>query len=154
MKSVIPLVFILLLQTILAGCAGKPEAPKAVPIQSPLKALLALHEEWQGVPYRFGGSSKRGIDCSALVALALKDMLGRQLPRTVAEQRRLGKEVPRNELQSGDLLFFKTGSSSRHVGIYLDKDRFLHASTSKGVTISSLLNPYWAAKYWVAKRLR
>ncbi|WP_425313972.1 NlpC/P60 family protein [Shewanella salipaludis] len=133
--------------------AAEPAAPRSVPQLTHYQALLALHEEWRGVPYRFGGNSKRGIDCSALVALALKDMLGKQLPRTVAEQRRLGKEVPRNELQSGDLLFFKTGSSSRHVGIYLDKDRFLHASTSKGVTVSSLLNPYWAAKYWVAKRL-
>jgi cell wall-associated NlpC family hydrolase len=65
----------------------------------------------------------------------------------------LGKKVSQNNLKPGDLVFFKTGLFSRHVGIYLDKRKFLHASTSVGVTISSLDNQYWKKNYWKSVRI-
>ncbi len=75
------------------------------------------------------------------------------LPRTVDEQRKLGFAVKKSQLKVGDLLFFKTGWSSRHVGIYIGNNEFMHASTSQGVMISSLDNSYWKQKYWQARRL-
>lgn len=115
--------------------------------------LMAFHHEWKGTPYRYGGMSKRGVDCSALVYLAYKDILGRKLPRTTADQKSLGHKVSKRELKTGDLVFFKTGWSTRHVGIYLSDSKFLHASTSQGVMISTLNNSYWQRKYWLSRSL-
>jgi len=65
----------------------------------------------------------------------------------------MGKSISRKELKAGDLVFFKTGWLTKHVGIYIAGDKFLHASTSKGVTISYLTNAYWQSKYWKARRI-
>lgn len=116
--------------------------------------LLAYHQDWAGTPYRLGGMSKQGVDCSGFVYLAYLDIVGEKLPRSVNAQRVLGKEVPREALEVGDLVFFKTGKSARHVGIYMGDARFLHASTKKGVKISSLNNEYWKPRFWFAKRLK
>ena len=115
--------------------------------------LMAFHHECKGTPYRYGGMSKRGVDCSALVYLAYKDILGRKLPRTTGDQKSLGHKVSKRELKTGDLVFFKTGWSTRHVGIYLSDSKFLHASTSQGVMISTLNNSYWQRKYWLSRSL-
>jgi lipoprotein Spr len=115
--------------------------------------LMQLHKEWKGTPYRFGGMSKRGIDCSGFVAVGFKDKFGITLPRTTDEQRIIGQSVSKSQLREGDLVFFKTGWSTRHVGIYIGNHQFLHASTSQGVMISSLNNSYWKQKYWLARRL-
>lgn len=115
--------------------------------------LYAQYNKWRGVRYRLGGSSKRGIDCSAFVQVTFKAKLGVNLPRTTSLQSRLGKEIGKNELQAGDLVFFRTGSNSRHVGIYLEENKFLHASQSRGVTISKLDNTYWRANYWKSIRI-
>ena len=66
---------------------------------------------------------------------------------------KLGKSIAKNELKTGDLVFFRTSRNTRHVGIYLNDNKFIHASSSKGVTTSSLKNKYWSQKYWTAKRL-
>ena len=121
---------------------------------APLRAtLLAQHAEWKGVPYRYGGMSQRGVDCSGFVHLTFRSRLGMEVPRTTAELLQAGNPVKRNHLQVGDLVFFRTGPGNRHVGIYLGKGDFLHASTSRGVITSSLANPYWASRYWQARRL-
>ncbi len=115
--------------------------------------LYTQYHKWQGVRYRLGGSSKRGIDCSAFVQITFKTKLGVNLPRTTRLQSRLGKEIRKNELQAGDLVFFRTGPASRHVGIYLEENKFLHASQRRGVTISKLDNAYWRANYWKSIRI-
>lgn len=115
--------------------------------------LLAFHSQWRGTPYRLGGLSKKGLDCSGMVYLAYKDIVGQYLPRTVLGQKILGEEINRHELKIGDLVFFKVNPRVQHVGIYVGDNNFLHASTKKGVKISSLNNVYWAPRYWMAKRL-
>ena len=115
--------------------------------------LYTQYHKWRGVRYRLGGSSKRGIDCSAFVQVTFKTKLGVNLPRTTSLQSRMGKEVRKKELQAGDLVFFRTGANSRHVGIYLEKNKFLHASQSRGVIISKLDNNYWKANYWKSIRI-
>ncbi|AZG71413.1 C40 family peptidase [Shewanella livingstonensis] len=153
------------LVVLLSACASNPKvvvASKPVVIPPMLKPvapiwsesnLLSFHDQWKGTPYRLGGLNRNGIDCSGFVYLAYLDIVGDKLPRTVNAQRILGKEVPRNQLIIGDLVFFKTGRTARHVGIYMGQDRFLHASTKKGVKISSLNNIYWKPRFWFAKRL-
>ncbi|GGY99241.1 MULTISPECIES: NlpC/P60 family protein [Shewanella] len=150
---------LLTLLLILSGCSSapsQPTEPQAVPATNPLSTgeLKTVQQQWQGVPYRLGGSSKKGIDCSGFVAVTYQQLLAMSLPRTVEEQAELGYAVTRAQLRSGDLLFFKTGRVRRHVGIYLSNGEFMHASTSQGVTISSLNNDYWRRHYWQARRLQ
>ena len=115
--------------------------------------LFAQHAEWGGTRYRFGGVDKSGIDCSAFTSVTFATRFGIRLPRTTAEQVKLGAAVPRRALRPGDLIFFKTGIQDRHVGIYAGNRQFLHASTSRGVTLSSLDNPYWRNRFWQARRI-
>lgn len=116
------------------------------------QALLAEHERWLGTPYRLGGTTRRGIDCSALVQRVFAEAFGLELPRTTTQQVREGESVSRDALQPGDLVFFQPPGYYHHVGIYVGQGRFLHASTSRGVKISSLDNRYWRHYYWQARR--
>nr|WP_217904606.1 NlpC/P60 family protein [Vibrio floridensis] len=109
--------------------------------------------DWQGTPYLFGGDSKSGIDCSAFVQQAFTHAYQRSLPRTTKAQVQYSVEIRWDEKQLGDLLFFKTSKSDYHVGIYLTDKQFMHASTSKGVIISRLDNPYWASTFWQVRRV-
>jgi probable lipoprotein NlpC len=118
-----------------------------------LETLYLQHEEWKGVKYKVGGLGKKGIDCSGFVYMTFKSKLGVKLPRTTELQAQLGKPIDKGKLKAGDLVFFKTSLYVRHVGIYLEKGLFLHASKSKGVMISKLNNVYWKSKYWKAKRI-
>ncbi|MDO6678785.1 C40 family peptidase [Shewanella sp. 4_MG-2023] len=115
--------------------------------------LLQFHQQWQGTPYRLGGLTKKGLDCSGLVYVAYQDLVGPSIPRTVQGQTSLGTRIAKSDLQSGDLVFFKTTGSGRHVGVYLSGNRFLHVSTKKGVIISSMDNVYWKPRYWFASRI-
>jgi cell wall-associated NlpC family hydrolase len=117
---------------------------------------LALYEEylkWHGVAYKFGGNSKRGIDCSALVETLYADAFGIRIPRTTAKQIKRGVFIAKNRLREGDIIFFKTGWKSMHSGIYLERGNFIHTSTKHGVTISNINNPYWKSKYLESRRL-
>ena len=115
--------------------------------------LLSQYLEWQDTPYREGGLSKRGVDCSGFVYITFRSKFGYDIPRTTDSQVELGSTVNKSSLRSGDLIFFKTGFFSRHVGIYLNDSKFIHASTSRGVIVSSLNEWYWRKNYWTAKRL-
>tara|TARA_R110001583_G_scaffold33943_1_gene114524 strand:+ start:4319 stop:4828 length:510 start_codon:yes stop_codon:yes gene_type:complete len=108
---------------------------------------------WQGTPYRLGGNSKRGIDCSAFIKNVYAESFNIKLSRTTTEQVNEGYLVYRDQLKIGDLVFFKTGWNVRHVGIYMGNSEFIHASTSQGVMTSSLDNSYWTSKYWQARRI-
>jgi cell wall-associated NlpC family hydrolase len=106
-----------------------------------------------GVPYVFGGTSSNGFDCSGYVQHVFA-MLGYHIPRTADAQYYAGRRVAGAAIVPGDLVFFQTyASGPSHVGIYLGNDRFVHASSSRGVTISSLHESYWSARYLGAKRL-
>ena len=146
--------------SVLAGCSLVPDRNTYSPqtgrtySESIKKKLYAQYTQWRGTKYKLGGLNKNGIDCSGFVFVTYKSKLGRVLPRTTHLQVAVGSNVKRSELQAGDLVFFKTGKFKRHVGIYLDHGKFLHASTSKGVTISRLENNYWKSRYWRAKRIK
>ena len=114
--------------------------------------LYDFYAKWEGVRYKLGGESMTGIDCSAFIQKAFEEKLALEMPRTTLLQAKVGKEVSKNELELGDLVFFKTGKT-KHVGIYMENGKFMHASTSNGVTISDLDNSYFAKNYWKAQRI-
>lgn len=115
--------------------------------------LMRHYQVWYATPYRFGGNSRSGIDCSGFVQQTYRTVFKRELPRTTEEQADLGRRVSRNNLVVGDLVFFKTGWFKYHVGVYVGRDRFIHASESRGVIESSLNSSYWSKHYWKARRL-
>lgn len=115
--------------------------------------LYSFYKEWRGVKYRYGGESKRGVDCSSLIQKAYKQSYNIALPRTTKQQAKVGKQIKKSQLKTGDLIFFKTGKKSRHVGIYMKNGKFFHASTKKGVTISRLDNIYFSRHYWKSVRV-
>ena len=99
-----------------------------------------------GVPYVFGGTSASGFDCSGYVQHVFA-MLGHHIPRTADAQYDVGKRVSGSKMAPGDLVFFQTYTAGpSHVGIYLGNDRFVHASSSRGVMVSSLHQSYWKAR--------
>lgn len=117
------------------------------------RALLQQHKVWQGTPYKLGGHDMKGVDCSAFTKITYRQLFSIHLPRTTAGQAYYGERIKPAHLTPGDLVLFRTdGEKQRHVGIYVEDGIFLHASTSKGVTLSRLNNPYWKEHYWKAIR--
>ncbi len=116
--------------------------------------LILFAKKMLDIPYRFGGSSFMGIDCSAYVQKVF-GLLDVPLPRTAREQFHLGEPIEKEELSMGDLVFFKTYASfPSHVGIYLGNNLFIHASSrSRKVSIDSLDTPYYIKRFIGAKRL-
>ena len=108
-------------------------------------------------PYRYGGESRSGIDCSAFTQKVFQNSLNVNLPRTAREEFKRSKTFQvKNELKFGDLVYFNTSKRyyPGHVGIYLDDDLFAHASSSKGVIVSSLNNIYYSSKFIGANRVK
>ena len=136
---------------------SSPDEQQAEKTMSEEDLLFSLlrneYRYWKGTPYRLGGNSKKGIDCSALVQTVYKNSFNIAIARTTKQQVKLGAPVYKNALKVADLVFFKTRRERRHVGIYIGDNQFLHASTSQGVMISSLDNIYWRSRYWQSRRI-
>lgn len=116
--------------------------------------LYAYLAGWLGVPYRYGGNTRAGVDCSGLVFNAYQQVYTKKLYRSASEMLYNNcRKIGRGKLREGDLVFFRVGKGGRrsvnHVGIYLKDNRFIHASTLAGVIVSSLDQPYYR-KTWVA----
>ncbi len=108
------------------------------------KTLFEYISRWWATPYRIGGNDFNGIDCSGFIKGLSCEAYEKELPRTSREQSDVCTPITKDELQEGDLVFFKTGRGAvSHVGMYLANNKFVHASTSVGVTISDLDEPYW-----------
>ena len=117
--------------------------------------LFSFIESWYGTPYRYGGFSKDGVDCSGFTQALMSNIYQVNLPRISAEQYNQSKRISKKELKEGDLVFFKTnGSGISHVGIYLRNNRFVHASTSGGVMINDLGDDYYARRFAGSGRVR
>lgn len=160
---------IVLLSTILVGCNAQPKVDSKALTQS-LKSSQAEFEKmvnsldtrekimnqyatWKGVRYRMGGTTKKGVDCSGFVQLTFKEQFGVKLPRSTREQQKIGEKIAKTDLINGDIVVFNAGSTGRHVGIYIGNNKFVHASTSIGVTISDMNDRYWKNRFNEARRV-
>ncbi|MGV3657857.1 MAG: C40 family peptidase [Chitinophagaceae bacterium] len=116
-------------------------------------SLFEAIDEWYGTRYRYGGTTKNGIDCSAFVQVMFSTVLGIALPRTAREQYGATRRIQEDEeLMEGDLVFFNTTGGVSHVGVYLQNNKFVHAATSGGVMISDLDEAYWSKRFIGAGR--
>lgn len=117
-------------------------------------SLFAFIDDWYGTRYCMGGTTKKCIDCSALVQILFSEIYETQVPRTAREQYKTVKRISLTELQEGDLLFFNTrGRGISHVGVYLTNNKFFHSATSSGVMISDMYEPYFIKRLVGAGRV-
>ena len=116
-------------------------------------ALYVESAQWLGVPYRSGGTTQRGVDCSGLTSAIYKKVYRKSLERNSDDQRRKDcRKVKKGKLREGDLVFFHNGRKKKtatHVGIYLKDRKFIHSSSRQGVIISTLDEAYWQ-KHWLS----
>lgn len=109
--------------------------------------LYEYIDGWIGVPYKWAGNTKEGVDCSGFICAVYKDVFSKQLKRSATDIAKDCEIISKEELHEGDLVFFDISSANSHVGIYLTNNKFIHASSSKGVMISDLTHAYYI-KYW------
>ena len=144
------------------GITPPPPRPVVAPQASSrvlrIEQILAQARQFLGTPYRTGGTTRTGMDCSGLALVAFA-AVGLTLPRVSRDQATMGRAIQRSELEVGDLVFFATGTPGRinHVGIVCagkgPTARFIHASSSRGVMESDLALDYWSNTYMAARRV-
>ncbi len=140
------------------AAAPDPSEPSGIWRNSEERSLfIRVVKTFLGVPYRFGGSTLKGIDCSAFVR-KIYDIFNIHLPRTTWEQLRIGKLVGKGELEEGDLVFFRALTrrvNNRHVGIYIGNNEFVHASSrTREVRVDSLEAPYFSKRFLNGVRVK
>lgn len=154
-------VYLVFLLFILFNASALAAPAKSVPAKAtPVKAknvktenIIKTAERYLKTPYRFGGETPKGFDCSGFVKFVY-DKNGQKLPRAADVQFKQGKKIERSQLKTGDLVFFTTyAPGASHVGIYYGNGQFIHASTSRGVMISRLDEAYWKPRYFGARRI-
>ena len=165
------MLYLLLLSSLLTACGSIRPAPRytdstdagAVVRELELRRratpnrLARVVDGYLGIPYKWGGTTRAGMDCSAFTRAIFRETYGVELPRTSKQMYGVGRAIPQaQDLKPGDLVFFKntySGPGVSHVGIYLGEGRFAHASSSKGGTITQLNNPYFQPRYVGARRV-
>lgn len=148
------LFFLIVLVVLTASCKSKK-----INREDPVFKVISTAKSFTGTPYKYGGTTRAGMDCSALVFHSFY-AVGITMPRISADQAKMGKKVSPRELKEGDLLFFATGrrrNQVTHAGIVTESKkgdiRFIHASTSLGVTEDFLSNRYWSKAFLFGRRL-
>lgn len=149
---------VLLLITIMACLAFSCASKKKV-ASDPFDVVISTARSYTGTPYKYGGTTRAGMDCSALVFHSYYSV-GVNMPRVSADQSKVGKKISERELKRGDLLFFATGRRKNqvtHAGIVTEVAkndiRFIHSSTSLGVSEDYLSNRYWSKVFLFARRV-
>ena len=164
-------VFLIIILSILSACGGRKATmakkkdnsivAKYAEILKSKKSevknikLYTFIDDWYGTKYKYGGLLKSGVDCSGFCNVLYNQVYNKQIQRTTAELFKKINKTSKKNLREGDFVFFNISSKKNsHVGIYLKNNMFVHASSSKGVVISSLENPYYKKAYSKGGRLR
>lgn len=158
-KRFLHLFALLLLTLCLTGCHSSKKAVSKKPHKAKIETVKTgnlkgqekkIVEEalsWKGTPYKYGASEKgKGTDCSGMVLGVYSKVTDKKLPRNSAKQAEFCRKLREKDVRPGDLVFFATGKDKNkisHVGIMIDDNRFIHASTQKGVLISEMNTPYY-----------
>ncbi|MCK5145233.1 C40 family peptidase [bacterium] len=142
---------ILLIILIIAACSTNTRMTRK--IGQP--GIETISRQYLGVPYRYGGMTRRGMDCSGLICKIFRDYNNSRLPHQVSRLIKLGRPRILSQISKGDLIFFKEPGNRTvtHVGLYLGDMKFIHASKSHGVTISSLKSRYYRKRYNCARAI-
>ena len=165
------MLYLLLLSSLLTACGSVRPAPRYTDSTDAGAVVRELEQRrratpnrlarvvdgYLGIPYKWGCTTRAGMDCSAFTRAIFRETYGVELPRTSKQMYGVGRAIPQGQdLKPGDLVFFKntySGPGVSHVGIYLGEGRFAHASSSKGGTITQLNNPYFQPRYVGARRV-
>lgn len=151
---------LILLLALLVACTPRINAPQpskniSVVLNEALRGEIAAYSMWLvDKEYRYGGQiPEAGFDCSGMVSFVYMKVAGIKLPHNAAMLAKEGRDVPRSQLATGDLVFFKINQKSfAHVGIYIGNDRFIHAPSSESkIKISSLASPYYDTNFQAAR---
>lgn len=158
-------IWLFLFALFLSGCSSKRVATPARRIEridhavsvssDQTQRLVREARKWIGTPYRYGGQTRSGTDCSGFTMSLFSEVYGLQLPRASYQQREYALPIGERDLAPGDLVFFCTsgGSTVSHVGIYIGSGKMIHASTSRGVMESSLDEKYYSQRFHSAGRI-
>ncbi len=162
---------LLVLVALLCSCAGsyssqgvqysakntKNDTYSPLPLMTTEERLIDMLENVTGLVgtrYRYGGSTEAAFDCSGFVQHVFRNTFDARIPRTAKHQSEFGQTISRGKLQRGDLVFFRLGGATiDHVGIYIDNGLFVHASSSRGVTLGNINKPYYSKRFATAIRL-
>jgi cell wall-associated NlpC family hydrolase len=118
------------------------------------KLLIVEIASWLNVPYKYGGKSKEGTDCSGFTTAVYKNLYNIDLYRSSEDQLKNVDIVEKSSIKEGDLLFFKiSGDKISHVGLYIAKNKFIHASTKRGIVINDLTEEYYSKTFYKAGRV-
>ncbi len=118
--------------------------------------LISEVSSWLGTPHRFGGNTRQGADCSGFVQVVYSLIYQVSLPRSSAHMAEHAKKISKSQLNEGDLVFFRTsgGRKISHVGIFLSNNKFIHVSSTRGVIVSDLAEPYYVRTFAHGGRVR
>ena len=162
MKKITIVFFFIIVLSVVGGCSSKEnsqaqayekKSSHQLSDNSTRKILLKEFRKWEGTPHKMGGNSKRGIDCSGFAHYMYGKVFSIEIPRSTKLLFREGVKIKKSQLSPGDLVLFKPPTYPRHVGIYVGDNKFIHASTTKGVMMSDLDNPYWFKCYFMSRRI-
>jgi len=163
MKLGLRYILVVVALVLMLGCAGKKVkndgynrkqmASNSLSERQIRKLLLKEYKSWKGTPHRMGGNTKKGVDCSGFVHQIYKRALNMKVPRSTKLFMSAGIRIKEKELKPGDIVTFRPPTFPRHVGIYVGDNKFIHASKSKGVTMTDLNNSYWKKCYYSSRRL-
>ena len=144
------IILLLIFQVILVSCGSSKNVTTTISNKTKIESQF---RHFKGTKYKYGGTDKRGFDCSGFTKTVYKNAFKLTLPRTTEEMSKLGRKVSKKKLKPGDLVFFRPSRKYEHVGIYIGENTFIHSSTSNGVIKTKLDDIYWKKKYRFAKRI-